>query len=97
MAEEASKITTVKKVKDPRSVEQGKRLAAISREAKKCKAREREQRCRGNFDGQQETNERRTRGHEFRAEHLEVISGSWRRIPYRKVPSEKRLRPGRNF
>ena len=43
MAEETPKITTVGKVKDPRRVEQGKRLAAISREAKERKAKEREQ------------------------------------------------------
>ena len=38
-----TKITSVEKekVKDPRGVEQGKRLAAISREAKERKARER--------------------------------------------------------
>ena len=36
-----NKITTVEKVKDPRRVEQGKKLAAISREAKERKARER--------------------------------------------------------
>ena len=35
------KITTVEKVKDPKRVEQGKRLAAISREAKARKAAER--------------------------------------------------------
>ena len=41
-----TKITAVEKerVKDPRRVEQGKRLAAISREAKERKARERAQR-----------------------------------------------------
>ena len=44
MAEETLKITTVEKVKDPRRVEQGKRLAAIPREAKERKAKEREQR-----------------------------------------------------
>ena len=38
---EETKITTVNKVKDPKRVEQGKRLAAISREAKERKARER--------------------------------------------------------
>ena len=36
------KITSEVKVKDPRRVAQGKRLAAISREAKAKKARERE-------------------------------------------------------
>lgn len=35
------KITTVEKVKNPKRVEQGKRLAAISREAKARKAAER--------------------------------------------------------
>ena len=35
------KITTVEKVKDPRRVAQGKRLAAISREAKARKKQER--------------------------------------------------------
>ena len=38
---EETKITTVEKVKNPKSVEQGKRLAAISREAKARKAAER--------------------------------------------------------
>ena len=40
---EGTKITSVQKekVKDPRRVEQRKRLAAISREAKERKARER--------------------------------------------------------
>ena len=38
-----TKITTVEKVKDPRRVAQGKRLAAISREAKERKARERQE------------------------------------------------------
>ena len=37
-----TKITTVEKVKDPRRVAQGKRLAAISREAKARKAEERQ-------------------------------------------------------
>ena len=36
-----TKITIVEKVKDPRMVAQGKRLAAISREAKARKAEER--------------------------------------------------------
>ena len=42
-----TKITSVEKerVKDPRRVEQGKKLAAISREAKERKARERQQRA----------------------------------------------------
>ena len=39
---EPPKITSEVKVKDPRRVAQGKRLAAISREAKARKARERE-------------------------------------------------------
>ena len=39
--EEEIKITTVEKVKDPKRVEMGKRLAAISREAKARKAAER--------------------------------------------------------
>ena len=43
MTEETPKITTVEKVKDPRRVEQGKRLAAISREAKERKVKERQQ------------------------------------------------------
>ena len=34
------KITTMEKVKNPKRVEQGKRLAAISREAKSRKAKE---------------------------------------------------------
>ena len=37
-----TKITTVEKVKDPRRVVQGKKLAAISREAKARRAVERE-------------------------------------------------------
>ena len=41
MSEEQPKITTVEKVKDPRRVAQGKRLAAISREAKARKKQER--------------------------------------------------------
>ena len=41
--EEEPKITTVTKVKDHRRVAQGKRLAAISREAKAKKARERQE------------------------------------------------------
>ena len=36
-----NKIITVEKVKDPRRVEQGKKYAAISREAKERKVRER--------------------------------------------------------
>ena len=42
MGEESHKITATKaeKVKDPRRVEQGKRLAAISLEAKERKARQ---------------------------------------------------------
>ena len=43
-SEETSKIT--EKVKDPRRVAQGKKLAAISREAKARKAREREEAIR---------------------------------------------------
>ena len=39
--DEQTKITTVEKVKDPRRVAQGKRLAAISREAKARKKQER--------------------------------------------------------
>ena len=39
--EDETKITTVEKVKNPKRVEQGKRLAAISREAKAPKAAER--------------------------------------------------------
>ena len=39
--EDEPKITTVQKVKDPKRVEQGKRLAAISREAKARKVDER--------------------------------------------------------
>ena len=45
MSNEENKITTVEKsakVKDPRKVELGKRLAKISREAKERKARQRE-------------------------------------------------------
>ena len=34
------KITTMEKVKNPKRVEQGKRLTAISREAKSRKAKE---------------------------------------------------------
>ena len=41
MSEEQPKITTVEKVKDPRRVAQGKRLAAISREAKAKKKQKR--------------------------------------------------------
>ena len=37
MAGETPKITTVEKVKDPRRVEQGTRLTAISREAKSAR------------------------------------------------------------
>ena len=46
MEEERRKVITatkVEKVKDPRRVELGKRLGAISREAKERKARERQQ------------------------------------------------------
>ena len=39
--EDETKITTVEKVKNPKRVKQGKRLAAISREAKARKAAER--------------------------------------------------------
>ena len=39
---EETKLTTIEKVKDPRRVAQGKRLAAISREAKARKAEERQ-------------------------------------------------------
>ena len=38
---EEPKITTVEKIKNPKRVEQGKRLAAISREAKASNAAER--------------------------------------------------------
>ena len=41
MSEETPKITTVKKKKDPKRVEAGKRLAAISKEARERKMRER--------------------------------------------------------
>ena len=41
MSEETPKITTVKKEKDPKRVEAGKRLAAISKEARERKMRER--------------------------------------------------------
>lgn len=40
--EAETKITSAEKVKDPRRVAQGKRLAAISREAKARKAEERQ-------------------------------------------------------
>ena len=43
MNEEEPRITTITKVKDPKRVAQGKRLAAISREAKAKKARERQE------------------------------------------------------
>ena len=39
--EDGSKVTTTEKVKNPKRVEQGKRLAAISKEAKARKAEER--------------------------------------------------------
>ena len=55
-----TKITSVEKekVKDPRRVAQGKRLAAISREAKERKAREREAAARqAQLEEKQETNE----------------------------------------
>ena len=38
-----TKITTVEKVKDPKRVAKGKRLAAISKEAKARKAKERQE------------------------------------------------------
>ena len=41
---EETKITTVKKVKDPKKVEAGKKLAAISKQAKEKKAADREER-----------------------------------------------------
>ena len=41
--ESETKFTTVEKVKDPRRVAQGKRLAVISREAKARKAKERQE------------------------------------------------------
>lgn len=40
--EAETKVITIEKVKDPRRVAQGKRLAAISREAKARKAEERQ-------------------------------------------------------
>ena len=40
MSQDQPKITTVKKAKDPRRVEAGKRLAAISKEARERKMRE---------------------------------------------------------
>ena len=48
---EEPKITTAEKVKNPKWVEQGRRLAAISKEAKARKAEERkklEEECTGN-------------------------------------------------
>ena len=48
---EEQKITTTEKVKNPKPVEQGRRLAAISKEAKARKAEERkklEEECTGN-------------------------------------------------
>ena len=52
-----TKITSVEieKVKDPKRVEQGKRLAAISREAKERKARERAQQLKQEAKQQQHT------------------------------------------
>ena len=52
-----TKITMVEKekVKDPRRVEQGKRLAAISREAKERKARDRAQRLKEEAEQQRKT------------------------------------------
>ena len=52
-----TKITSVEKekLKDPKRVEQGKRLAAISREAKERKARERAQESRQEVKQQQHT------------------------------------------
>ena len=47
---EPPKITSEVKVKDPRRVAQGKRLAVISREAKARKAREREASIRREVD-----------------------------------------------
>ena len=51
-----TKIASVEKerVKDPRRVEQGKRLAAISREAKERKARDRAQRLKEEAEQQRE-------------------------------------------
>ena len=49
MSEEQPKITTVEKVKDPRRVAQGKRLAAISREAKARKKQERSEQQQEEF------------------------------------------------
>ena len=53
------KITSVEKekVKDPRRVAQGKKLTAISREAKEGKARDREAARQAQSEGKQETNE----------------------------------------
>ena len=52
MGEEEPKVITapkMEKVKDPRRVELGKRLGAISNEAKACKARERQEQQRQEF------------------------------------------------
>ena len=50
--EEEPKITTAGRIKNPKRVEQGRRLAAISKEAKARKAAERkkleEEECTGN-------------------------------------------------
>ena len=45
--EEGPKITTAEKVKNPKRVEQGRRLAAISKEAKARKAEERRRAKKG--------------------------------------------------
>ena len=44
-----------------------------------------------------ETNERRTRSYEFRAEHTEVSSSGWRRIGVGEIFSEKGLHSGRTI
>ena len=46
MAETATSIVTTKKEKDPRRVEAGKRLAAISKQAKERKRMEREEKSK---------------------------------------------------
>lgn len=44
MSEESVKITSVEKTKDPRNVEAGKKLAAVSQQAKERKAQHAQQR-----------------------------------------------------
>ena len=53
----STKITSVEKekIKDPRRVAQGKKLAAISREAKERKAKEREAVMQAKLEEKQET------------------------------------------